>query len=250
MGYTFDGPNKLIVLTTTDPVSAVDMYSRWKDWVMAGNCQYELAFNSVAGDPIGPGQVIAPYIFLNTTAGWKIRPSENDHELRISGNLYSIDPATSMFVSTVDPHNVTVVIERSAAAIGMSVEGGGGGATAGEIADAVLDESLTLHVGSNTVGQALSRLDTTVSSRATAVSAANAVWEAIEGIRDNGTMGAALVLLRKMATNKLVESPGDPGTVTLYDNDGVTPIATWSLTDYDGGAVTGVAGSPSIRIPA
>lgn len=127
MAILFDGAAKRIVFTTTEQVDVVDMYSRWKEWVCDGNAQWDAAFRSVGGDPIASGQVVAPYIFLNTTAGWRIRPAEAQHELRFVGNLYSEDALLSMFVQTLGDFAVTVVVERSASAIGMDVGGGGGG---------------------------------------------------------------------------------------------------------------------------
>lgn len=119
MAFTFDGDNKLIIMTAgTTLINAVDLYSRWKDWVqLDDNSKYLIAFTTVAGDPIGPGKSIAPYIFVNTTDGWRLRAQEAHHELRIDGNLYSIDPTLQMFVPTLGNFSVTVVVERSSAAI-------------------------------------------------------------------------------------------------------------------------------------
>lgn len=125
MGFSFDGPNKLVILTPgTISFEVKDLYSRWKDWVhLSDNSKYVYAFTSVAGDPIGAGQSIAPYIFLNTTDGWRIRPDENDHELKVSGNLYSIDPNLPLFVPTIGSFTVVALIERSSAAIAITVGG-------------------------------------------------------------------------------------------------------------------------------
>jgi hypothetical protein len=125
MSFSFDGPNKLIILTSgTTSFEVKDLYSRWKDWVqLSDNSKYVYAFTSVAGDPIGSGQSIAPYIFLNTTDGWRIRPQEADHELRVTGNLYSIDPNLPLFVPTTGDFTVLAIIERSSAAIAITVGG-------------------------------------------------------------------------------------------------------------------------------
>lgn len=121
MSFLFDGPNKRILVIGTSPISAQDLYSRWKDWMLlATNSAFAPAFRSVAGDPIGSGNSIAPYFFLNTLDGWRIRPDEADHELRINGNLYSEDPNLSLFAPTVGDYAVTVVIERSSAAIAVA----------------------------------------------------------------------------------------------------------------------------------
>lgn len=125
MSFIFDGSNKLIILDTgVVTFTASEIYSRWKDWVLlSDNSKYEFAFSSVAGDPISSTQVISPYIFLNTTAGWRIRPDETDHQLSIDGNLYSVDPNLNLFVSTVGDFTVTIVINRSAASITTTVSG-------------------------------------------------------------------------------------------------------------------------------
>lgn len=61
------------------------------------------------------------------------------------------------------------------------------------------------------------------------------------------TASADLTLLRKLATNRMVETPGNPGTLELYDDDGTTVIGTWQLADYTGGAVIGSIGAPARR---
>ncbi len=137
MAYTFDGPNKLIVLTPgTVAFTAIDLYSRWKDWLqLSDNSKFLHAFTTVGGDPIGAGQAVAPYIFLNTVDGWKIRPHEADHELRIEGNLYSLDPVQGMFVPTLGNFTVVTVIERSASAIAVSSGSGLSTAQANQLLD-------------------------------------------------------------------------------------------------------------------
>lgn len=125
MGYTFDGASKRIILDSTASVDVQDLFSRWKDWVLLNdNSKWPAAFRSVAGDPIGGGTNIAPYFFLNTTDGWRIRPHEVDHELRLSGNIYSEDPLLSMVAPTIGDYTVTVVVERSASAQTVSVGSG------------------------------------------------------------------------------------------------------------------------------
>jgi len=119
MAFSFDGTNKLITcLSGTISFTAQEIYSRWKEWVLTDdNSKYDEAFRSVAGDPISDTQSISPYIFLNTVDGWRIRAQEADHALSIEGNLYSEDPALSMFTPTVGGYTVTVQIDRSAASI-------------------------------------------------------------------------------------------------------------------------------------
>lgn len=163
MAYAFDGPNKLIILDSTDPVSAVDLFSRWKDWVCDGNAQFAPAFRSVAGDPISSTQTIAPYLFLQNQAdaGWRIRPAEANHTLRIVGNLVAEDPLLPRFAQPLGYYTVEIQLELSSAALAVTVSGEGGGdaPTAQEVATAVW--------GATAGQQVATRVDAAVSSRAT-----------------------------------------------------------------------------------
>lgn len=53
--------------------------------------------------------------------------------------------------------------------------------------------------------------------------------------------------LRKAVTNRMEETPGNPGHLTLYDDDGLTPLARWELRDATGGQVLSTVGNPSRR---
>lgn len=158
MTYTFDGANKLVILDAgTTALSVKDLYSRWKDWVMTGdNSKYVYAFSSIGGDPIGSGLYVAPYIFLNTTDGWMIRPQELDHEVRITGNLYSLDPNLTMFTPTLGDFVVTIIIERSSAAIAVTVGG---------VDQATVQAALTAQGYTTARAPKIDNLDATVSSR-------------------------------------------------------------------------------------
>lgn len=59
-------------------------------------------------------------------------------------------------------------------------------------------------------------------------------------------------LLRKALTNRMEETPGNPGQLTLFDDDGLTILARWELRDAAGGGVVAMSGTParrSARIP-
>lgn len=156
MSYLFDGPNKRIILeeqlgAQTQYFAVLDMYSRWKEWVAAGNAHYLPAFRSVAGDPIAPGKVIAPYVFLNTVDGWRIQPECSEHEIILDGNLYSENTSIGMFLPSIDQGTVNIIIERSSAAIGMDL-GGGGAPSAEQVAAAVWSAQLQAYL--DTLGSA------------------------------------------------------------------------------------------------
>ena len=58
---------------------------------------------------------------------------------------------------------------------------------------------------------------------------------------------AQVSYLRKVAKNRMWEASGLPGSLTLYDDDGVTPLTTWTLNDETGGAVLPAVGTPARR---
>ncbi len=108
------------------------------------------------------------------------------------------------------------------------------GPTQDTLVDAVFDEPVAGHLGAGSVGQRLSLLDTAISSRLSSGSYT---------APDNTSVD----LLRKALTNRLEAAPGNPGTLILFDDDGVTPLLTWATRDESGGAVAAAPGAPSRR---
>ena len=151
MGYTFDGVNKLIVLTNgTVAFTVSDMYSRWKEWVATSdNAKYLNAFASIGGDPLPGGKYAGATFFLENN--WKIRPYEGNHTLVIDGNLYSRDGSVPI-VRTLGNYNVVVTLTVSNLATGVAIEGGGGTSTS------PWDEVLTSHTSEGTFGWFVQKL--------------------------------------------------------------------------------------------
>jgi hypothetical protein len=106
---TFDGPNKLIILglgVTTVDVKA-DLYAGWKTWVLEDDhSKYLPALRSVGGDPLSEVKTLGSTFFL--TNGWRIRPQEATHWLRVNGNLFTDPSGDSPFVATLGNYNVTI----------------------------------------------------------------------------------------------------------------------------------------------
>lgn len=73
-------------------IDLVEVYSEWKDWTrLSDNLKFAPAFRQAGADPISASQNTGATFFLNTGAGWRIRPSERDHLLTIKGNMFT-DP--------------------------------------------------------------------------------------------------------------------------------------------------------------
>lgn len=124
--FIFDGATKTITepagtgaLTNFDV--ARDLYSAWKRWaVIPGNGKWLQAFAVEGGTPIG-----ATGLFTGTTFilinGWKIKPADFDHQVILSGNLFSDDGITSL---PADTASATVFINSSVAAQGIATGSG------------------------------------------------------------------------------------------------------------------------------
>lgn len=111
---TFDGIQKII--TIKDNVTAIDIgidvYSEWKRWAMLElNGRFLSAFRSIGGDQITESSKLGASYFLEN--GWKIRPYEGDHTLRVNGNIYC-DDSSSPFIHTIGNYNVQVISTVSA----------------------------------------------------------------------------------------------------------------------------------------
>jgi hypothetical protein len=135
MATTFDPINRRIILDSTF-ADTREIYSSWKRWVVEGdNLKYTQAFRVVGGDELGGGRFIPPYIFLLN--GWRLRPMESNHTLKIVGGAVSVDGGGDPVVRTLGNFQVNVDREVPVAAIGVS-ESGGGSADASAIAAAVV----------------------------------------------------------------------------------------------------------------
>lgn len=62
--------------------------------------------------------------------------------------------------------------------------------------------------------------------------------------------GATSTLLRKLAVNRLEETPGNPGFITLWDDDNVTPLLSWQIRDAQGNGIVSNVGAPARRTKA
>ena len=95
MAIDFNGDTLTITLesgvTEVDVVN--DLYRDWKDWMLLTprNRRYPQAFISDGGNPLTAVINQGSYIFLNNTAGWRIKPPEEDITIFLTGNLAAQD---------------------------------------------------------------------------------------------------------------------------------------------------------------
>lgn len=132
MAYTFNGVAKTITLSSgTVTLDLVDLHSRWKDWVLAGNAQYAAAFKAIGGDI----PAIPLYLFLLN--GWRIVPQSADHVLSVTNGILEVDGGGEPFVDPVGDFSIRINRQSPGIAIGYSSTGSTG-PSAAEIAAAVL----------------------------------------------------------------------------------------------------------------
>jgi hypothetical protein len=187
VGYTFDGGNKLVILTTgTVAFDVDDMYSRWIDWLAGDPIRrgFLPAMRSVGGDAISATKNLGVTFFM--VNGWRVRPDESNHTLRVNGNLYTDPSGFSPFVPTLGAYNV--MIEMTVSSIINTIATSGNSYSLLEIGEAVRNE-LTPELDSITAMQ--SKVD------------------------------IATAILR----NKTITDPTS-GVMTVYADDGVTPLYT------------------------
>lgn len=136
MGITFDGPTKIITLTTgTTELDVVDVYSRWKDWVTQGNANFVPAFEAVGGNQIdaSSGTAIPLYAFLIN--GWRIRPQSANHVLNVSGGVLLVSGGGDPFLNPIGSFVVRINYQQPVQAITVSTGGGSGGLTVEQAAE-------------------------------------------------------------------------------------------------------------------
>lgn len=153
MAIQFDGATRRVILDSAE-VSASEIWSRWVDWVgESDNSKWPQAMMQVGGDPLGGGLYIPPYIFLLN--GWRIRPMEADHDLKIVGNLF-VEGGGIPVVRTLGPYQVNVNYTVPVQAQAMALSGGGGEAlTQAQVAAAVWNALSSSHDSGGSMGRRL-----------------------------------------------------------------------------------------------
>lgn len=251
MALLFDGDSRTIILTAgTVTLSVADLWSRWVDWFATNdNSKYPVAMSQTGGDDIDPasGTTIPAYIFLLN--GWRIRPQESSHTLNVFGGILLVDGGGDPFVDTIGAYSIRINYSQPVQAITVSTSGGGGGAgvTAEAVRDAVWSATLNNYHVSSAAG--------VVRTLPSVDAIANAVWdEDIAPHSASGSSGAMLqqinanassVAITVMSVAEMVSTllkydrnrtKIDTTTMrlTIYDDDGVTPIRVFSLRDRTG----------------
>lgn len=140
MGLAFNGTSKVITLSSgTTELGVRDLWSRGVDWWLTGdNSKFLFPFSQTGGDPIdaSAGTSIPIYIFLES--GWRVKPQEASHTLKVSDGVLVVSGGGDPFVDTAGSFTVRVNYSQPVQAITVSTGGGsGGGASAVDVANQV-----------------------------------------------------------------------------------------------------------------
>ena len=109
---------------------------------------------------------------------------------------------------------------------------GSSGISAGEVASAVWNESAGNHTDPGTVGYFM-----------------NNVYDARLTLTQQAALSNDLPLVRKMLKNRLELCNGSSNNWILYDDDNVSILQVWNITDVSGSAIAIGLGVPSRRSP-
>lgn len=131
MAYAFDGSTKRITLPSgMVTLDLIDVFSRWKDWILAGNAECLLAFSTVGGEITE----IPLYLFMQN--GWLIVPQAANHTLTVINGVLVGQGSADPFTDPAGAYKIRINRQTPGIAIGYSTSGGSG-PTAADIAAAV-----------------------------------------------------------------------------------------------------------------
>ena len=114
MAIIFDTSFAPALYIVLDPAqhdySAQEIYSRWKEWVLAGNANWPPAFRTVGGDPVGESEIAPRFFFIRNDLGWNIRKPEATEEYLIDGNLIGEDVLSGTITPPIGAFSPTLRI--------------------------------------------------------------------------------------------------------------------------------------------
>ena len=123
MAALFDGPNKLITLSTG--TISLGIQTLWSDWVRwhaaSDNGKYLPAMRLLGGDTIDAiaSTSVPFYVYLQN--GWRIKPQEANHTLTVFGGILLVEEGGDPFVNTVGSFTVRVLYQQPLEAINIGV---------------------------------------------------------------------------------------------------------------------------------
>ena len=115
MSYTFNGSTKRITLPSgMVSLDLIDLYSRYKDWVLSGHAECLVAFATLGGEITE----IPLYLFLLN--GWLIVPQSADHTLSVINGILVGQASADPFTDPAGSYKIRINRQTPGIAIGYS----------------------------------------------------------------------------------------------------------------------------------
>lgn len=221
-------PRIVTVAAPSTEITMQDLYDTLRDIEATEvGILYPALLNAAGKQVLGGGALVGMTLTLrNALLAFEARTGPSWVLCAVTGgNLVAIDAVGSPLPSPLQPTAYTfATLTQSTSA---SLLSGSGGLTKDDVKTAVWVES---PIGEQVAVDADFAADAAISAAEAAVEAA-----------DQST------LARKARTNRDKLSEGSVDNYTLYDDDGVTPLRTHSVTDKNGGPVVLPVGAPAER---
>ena len=233
---TFDGENRLIIVNpgVTELSVKRDIYSAWKEWAqLRTNTKFPAAVRAIGGDSIGGGKFVGDIYFLIN--GWQL---VINHLVRIDGVLFSDDFEEPYIINA---GGVIATVSNVVQTVSTTGSSGTESCDYDQIATRVRQE----------IQSSLDLIDAPISSRASSTELTNSTTvlsnllsaidskisllddQIVQVDVDLGQMFTIMDEVKKLGANRSKIDPTDK-TLTIYDNDGITPIIVFDLLDTSG----------------
>jgi hypothetical protein len=113
MPLVFDGDNLIVTLTAPTAgvlnIDAEDTYDESKQWFLNRfNRRYPFPFDTAAGDDLTPGIKAGAYYFFRNDLGWRMKTTEENQSVYVSGNLIPRDSSLPILIPTTGAFTVGV----------------------------------------------------------------------------------------------------------------------------------------------
>jgi len=170
---TFDGRNKIIYVAegVTELDIKVDVYSAWKEWMLANQefplgASWELAISAIGGEPLSDVLNVGSTFFLEN--GWRIQPfpSKTPYILTAVGNIYTREQGGNPFLFA---EGVSVNLLRSNLVDQLVATAAITEQDYANIAQRVWEYTKLLNTGANTYGELVKGIDSDLSTVKTEV---------------------------------------------------------------------------------
>lgn len=146
MALSFNGATKVISLGSGDTeLSVRELWTEWVDWWnTSDNSKYPVAMTQIGGESIdeSAGTIIPVYVYLQN--GWKVKPQEASHTLNVYDGILLVQGGGDPFNNTNGSFVVRINYQQPVQAISFDTgEGGGGGLTAAQVWQRVIEGGVT-----------------------------------------------------------------------------------------------------------